>query len=111
MSAATILFVLLCREFRLEADLPFSAEEMISDFRSSDDGSVSAVAIQRKRILPLVNELHQLGMRISGILPASLVTAQALLETRQPPSTGLLTLLDDRSAEHIWLEAGAVWAW
>ena len=97
--------------FRLEADLPVSAEELLADFRISGDGSVAAVAVEKQKLLPLVSALAELEVRIRCILPASMAAAQALVESQRIPSTCLMTLLYEHSMETILLQEATVRSW
>lgn len=88
-------------EFRLEADLPLSAEEFVAAFQldSKADGQVAAIATEKKKTLELISLLRDQGIELLGIFPRSLLVTQALLDQKKIPASTALLLERPNSSE------------
>ncbi|MCR9293813.1 MAG: hypothetical protein NXI32_13895 [bacterium] len=103
--------------YRLEADLPLNAEDIIADFQFEStkvSPRVSAVAADVRRIRPLIEELNELGFKVKSVTPRSLVLTQWLATSSKLAEPYLLLLnrpTDDAQAEVFVVENGLLVGW
>lgn len=102
--------------FRLEADLPHSAEELACDFQfdstANASSKVSAVASLHALWAPLIQQMQRSNCRLELLTPRSLLIAQGLAEQHTEYSKSSLMLLNmDGQFEIIGIERGQVVKW
>ncbi len=102
--------------FRLEADLPHSAEELMCDFQfgsTSNSGSnVSAVASPQASWSSLLEQIELSDCRLELVAPKSLVLLQAVTEEHVGFRNNSLILLHvDGQFEIVGLKGGQVILW
>ncbi len=103
-------------QFRLEADLPLSAEELACDFQfgatSIDDAQVSTVSCQHADWSPLLQQLRRSSCRLELLTPKSLVLLQAVVERQSLVGQPRLILLHiDGQFEIVALSNNQVVQW
>ncbi|MEM7475739.1 MAG: hypothetical protein AAF483_12170 [Planctomycetota bacterium] len=103
--------------YRLEADLPLSAEELLADWSFGEDQSVSGFAMDRSwinaRILALVDQAKESGFQVEvGLLSArSLATCQSLVEQGRVPESSILLIENADKIEMFKLESKVPTQW
>ncbi len=102
--------------FRLEADLPHSAEELACDFQfettAKDSAKVSAVASPHALWAPLLQQMQLSDCQLELLTAKSLLVAQAVTEQHANYRRNSLLLLHiDGQFEIIGLEGGQVILW
>ncbi len=103
-------------KFRLEADLPLSAEEIVCDFQfsatSAEQPSVSAVACERAVWVELARMLEENNCQLKALTPYSLLVVQSLDALKKFADANCLILLKlDGPFEIILLSQGQVVLW
>jgi len=102
--------------YRLEADLPLSAEELLCDFQigsaSTPASIVSAIAAEYAVWLPLIHVLQATHCRLEILVPKSLLWVQSLAENATRSSQTWLALVHlDGPFEIVVVDAGQVVQW
>lgn len=100
-------------EFRLEANLPLSAEEFVAAFQLDPkaDGQVAAIATEKTRLLELISLLRSEGIELHGVFPGSLLVAQTLLDQKKIPTSAALVLARKHSSETLVICKQLVRSW
>ncbi len=101
--------------FRLEADLPLSAEEIACDFHfgptSVKSSVVAALACEVAPWLPLTRHLNQVSCSLRMFSAKSLLILQSLVEQRAIAETCLAVLVIDGTYEIVVLRQNQVVGW
>lgn len=94
--------------YRLEEQLPLSAEDVVADFIEADQTALG-VAGQLRLLQPAVAEATAAGFAIDAVVPAALLAGQGYLHRKQPD--GVLMFEQDGQIELLQLADGVVTGW
>ncbi len=79
--------------YRLEEQLPLEAERLTADFFPPAGGQTLGVAVETRRVEPLLECLAEAGVEIAVICPTALLAAWHVLHQRQAELPGNFLLL------------------
>ncbi len=63
--------------YQLEDRLPIAAEDILADFLAMDPDRSFGVAVERHRIVPILEALNQAGIRCVAAVPSAMLSLQA----------------------------------
>lgn len=100
--------------YRLESDLPLSAEDTIADFRFESqrrDSRVVALAVEKPFIDELLSGLRSAKLKVKTIASRTAFAAQSLIEKNRIPDSCALIIVNSESSELLLIEDKAIVAW
>jgi hypothetical protein len=102
--------------YRLEADLPLSAEELLCDFQvgsaSAPASMVSAIAAEYAIWLPLIQALQATHCRLELLVPKSLLLVQSLTgDSARSNQTWMVLVHIDGQFEIVVVDGGQLVQW
>jgi type II secretory pathway component PulL len=79
--------------YRLEEQLPLEAERLTADFFPPAGGRTLGVAVETRRLEPLLERLAEAGVEVANLCPTALLAAWQVLHQRQTEPPGHYLLL------------------